>query len=223
MKKKAQVIMLPTDKASDILINTYINETHSTSKFVMGMTKEALDETSVKAVEDRGYKYQHLYITTDDEMKEGDWCYSEEGILGQHIFHYIEKSSRFNGKKIIATTDTELTHPYIQPKDERVLSNNEKKGLPQPSKTFIEKYCKVGGIDEVLVEYEEPVSPLKMRGSNSGKAGALAIKQAIFGFQLKVNSHNEIIIHPIMEELKSCPFCGVKPVIQKTVTVVIVI
>jgi hypothetical protein len=32
----------------------------------------------------------------------------------------------------------------------------------------------------------------------------------------KVNSHNEIIIYPIMEELKSCPFCGVKPVIQKT-------
>jgi hypothetical protein len=32
-------------------------------------------------------------------------------------------------------------------------TTDESLGLPKPSQAFIEKYCKVGGIDEVLIEY----------------------------------------------------------------------
>ena len=44
MKKRAKVHLLPTDKTSNILVNTYINETHSASRFVMSVTKDTLDE-----------------------------------------------------------------------------------------------------------------------------------------------------------------------------------
>jgi len=53
--------------------------------------------------------------------------------------------------------------------------------LPQPSKVFIKKYVEAGGIDEVMVDYIEY--------SDS----------QTFHIIPKVNSHNEIIIHPIKD------------------------
>jgi hypothetical protein len=185
MKKKAQVIMLPTDKASDILINTYINETHSTSKFVMGMTKEALDETSVKAVEDRGYKYQHLYITTDDKIKDGDW-YIIQGASPEGVYNTLPNGGvkKEFAKKIIATTDTQLlVQGFTSKKSKEWKSIFE---LPQPSQSFIESYCK-NPVDKVMVEYESinltgDFTPNKILPSGS------------WVFRPKLTSNNELII-----------------------------
>lgn len=58
--------------------------------------------------------------------------------------------------------------------------------LPQPSKAFIEKYCKLGGIDEVMIEYEERQ---EFESADDYTYGC--------GIEPKVNSHNEITIHPI--------------------------
>jgi hypothetical protein len=85
---------------------------------------------------------QNLYFTVDEEIKEGDW------------FLYIKKDgtamfpSKFNAskdtlkdgndRKIIASTDPKLIAD----------------GVAQPTQAFIEAYCKQGGIDRVLVEYE---------------------------------------------------------------------
>ena len=117
---------------------------------------------------------EEIYITTDEEVKEGDWF-----LFYRDKWHIMNELPNGNfrkeayGKtvcKIIATTDTKLN-------------------LPQPSQAFIEKYCEAGGIDEVLVEYEvtyeEDIINFKI---------VEIIKE-----KLKVNSHNEITIHPIKE------------------------
>jgi hypothetical protein len=129
---------------------------------------------------------KEIYITTDEEIKESDWCYdSIYGIaqvtkIGNSGILYFDKESFCLGgkeelsrvRKIISTTDTKLGY------------GDEFGGwypLSQPSQAFIEKYCKVGGIDEVLVEY------IPYSDSQSFKT------------ILKVNSHNEITIHPIKD------------------------
>lgn len=104
-----------------------------------------------------GLSPQHLYILSDDEIKEGDWCIE----LGFNRIFQVEKESLTkdyikNCKKIIATTNTSLG-----------LSDVGKAGyfidefhpiLPQPSQSFIEKYVteynKGNVITDVLVEYE---------------------------------------------------------------------
>lgn len=119
----------------------------------------------------------HLYFVLNGEIKNHD-----ELIKGAwYINTFREYNKPFknenldnNGylRQIIATTDTKL----------RVVSLNHFGALPQPSQSFIEKYCKLGGIDEVDVEYE-----------------TIHADRAPNGFEtlLKVNSHNEIAIHSI--------------------------
>jgi len=75
-------------------------------------------------------------------------------------------------REIIATTDPELN-------------------LPQPSKAFIEKYCEVGGIDEVDVEYG-----LFHDGNFKEDDETHAFKATR---KPRVNSHNEITIHPVKD------------------------
>jgi hypothetical protein len=208
--------MLPTDKVSDILVNTYINETHSTSKFVMGVTKNTLDQIPVEAVELRGYKYQHLYITTDDEIKEGDWyihcdihiklCTKTAKGNGTTIADGVTSSIKdipdemfydvIDCKKIIATTEpklhsTRLKDCPINPEDNMVSV----RGVSKPSKEFIEEYCKVGGIDEVDVEYG-----LFHDGNFKDDDETHAFKAIR---KPKVTSNNEIIIHSIEEKMKT--------------------
>lgn len=106
-------------------------------------------------------KYQHLYITSDEEIKEDDWfitnqnghwelqkcqkicddgiimSFEEEIAMDQENTYFVFKSK--SCKKIIATTDTSLR-------------------LPQPPQEFIEAYIKAynegNPITEVMVEYE---------------------------------------------------------------------
>ncbi len=122
--------MLPTEKISNI-----IKFHHQEALFY---TKKDWDFNK-----DSG-SYQHLYILSDDEIKEGDWIVCLDEIDTSIMNWDIELAVfQFNGgnctsdKKIIATTDKSL-------------------GLPRPSNEFIKKYCELGGIDEILVEYEEP-------------------------------------------------------------------
>ena len=101
---------------------------------------------------------QHLYFTSNEEIKEGDWCYhpelsqeysivTKEGIkTGLHptqgVFRWKSTTNPWykKAKKIIATTDKSL-------------------GLPEPSKRFLEVYVDAYNegkkIEEVLVEMED--------------------------------------------------------------------
>ena len=139
--KKAKVVMLPTNQKTKYLM-VYSDVEKTKGKLILNGLKN-----------DEYKEYQHLYIISDDEIKEGDWFYNiHSKIVGRAAFNSGKDEL---AKKIIATTtDTSL---YIHQKEtvslpERVFY------LPQPSQQFIQKfveeYNKGNVITDVLVEYE---------------------------------------------------------------------
>lgn len=186
--KRAKVIMLPTEESKLI----QMNNTKDLHYCNILKTKQQCISCNHTA--------QNLYITTDDEIKEGDWYVSygveNKSITGniipkQIIKADLNKTNEFliepwnkYCKKIIATTDNLISGeehddsvPY--PKMRSIY-------LPKPSQEFIKKYCKVGGIDEVLVEYD-----IFYRKIND-------IRNEIV-YKSKIDSHNTITIHPIKD------------------------
>ena len=143
--KKGKVVMLSTNEPSKIgNLATY--QKRSLAKVI----KEGVKPINTIV------QFWNLYIISDDEIKEGDWCINTGGNIKDSFPFRVTKEVMNNKfiKKIIATTDTSL---YIHQKEtislpERVFY------LPQPSKQFIQKYIeeynKGREIKEVLVEYE---------------------------------------------------------------------
>ena len=104
---------------------------------------------------------QHFYITSDEEIKVGDWIYGNafNDELKQVLSKEDEiwfKNNKHCWNKIIATTDKSITIPGYNSFDEDDIVNCY---LPQPSQQFIEKYIeeynKGNIIIDVLVEYEQ--------------------------------------------------------------------
>ena len=105
-------------------------------------------------------KNGYLYLLSDDEIKEGDWCLQFHKTNTNIPINVVKYKNYGEGnyyfKKIIATTDSSLE---IFDKE---LSNRHSVKvnilLPQLSKQFIEKYIeeynKGNVITDVLVEYE---------------------------------------------------------------------
>lgn len=127
MFKKHKVVMLPTEKESYI----YFIKDKNRIKFDK-YSNPAQIPNSTNVIN------QHLYILSDEEIKEGDWYLD----LDIDIVSKFSKGDKFDIevlkrlKKIIVSTDKSLESP-------------------RPSDSFIKKYCELGGIDEVIVEYEE--------------------------------------------------------------------
>jgi hypothetical protein len=178
-KKRCKVVMLPTDKAQDSIVDC----SNRLQYFKGFFTQEYLKS--------QGKSSHYLYITSDDKIEEGDWYIV---LADEELHKHQGKSTSFvGGKKIIATTDSKL-----KIKDFPELDNSALRVLPQIPQEFIEEYCLKGGIDEVdvegelfwevngvvLHEYLEPLNPQKDD------------KQV---FIPKVDSHNTINIHPIKD------------------------
>jgi len=107
-------------------------------------------------IKDLGWKYHHLYILSNDEIKDGDWYYQYNpfgSVIGKcdDKSPFVAKSSRYiwenKGKKIIATTDSSVKYP------ERFPSFVT---LPQIPQSFIEhfigEYNQGNVINKVSVE-----------------------------------------------------------------------
>ena len=104
---------------------------------------------------------QHLYIISDDEIKEnGTHFYNPHSgqlhISGNHTDYKAVNSN--NCKKIIATTDTLLKIEINGNRGNLLPDVSFDINLPQPSKQFIQKYVdeynKGREIKDVLVEYD---------------------------------------------------------------------
>jgi hypothetical protein len=153
-------------------------------------------KTDVKIINDKYNQTQHLYITNDDEIKEGNWCLQTE------LPHLIEQCKSYKDsnhlkergfKKIIATTDASLHGRF----NENIKSDiySERYKLPKPSQEFIEKYVseynKSRIITEVDVEYDYGICTSNF--CYKDKCDSICNK-------LKVEQiHNTIIIHPIKD------------------------
>lgn len=131
----AKVVMLATEKATDHCITKSMTSGklfyNSTEKFAR------LHSTTEGAI------IHHLFFTTDEEIKDGDWafCYDVHNSNPLHLKkQYINPVRKHTGgncsacKKIVSSTDDSL-------------------GLPRPSNEFLKAYCEQGGIDEVFIQY----------------------------------------------------------------------
>lgn len=170
MKKSAQVVMLPTNEKAEIGFLTQKGKERGHLVHFDRPMPNILDSEN-----------QHLYILSDEEIKEGDWVYclreGFEPVLKQKV-NPIGVNNDKMFKKIIATTDKSIILP------ERFPSFTY---LPQPSQSFIEKfveeYNKGNVITEVMVEYEWNKTGRKIR------------KLDVFDHILKINPDNTIDIN----------------------------
>lgn len=163
--RKGQVIMLPTD---DITLfykwgnNLYYN---------------CLEKSHVNTQADS----QHLYIISDDEIKENDWCLNLENN------HYFQ------------ATYTDINNIYAKNVAYRIkgikkiiLSTDKFLNLPQPSQQFvgkyIEEYNKSNVIKDVLVEY------ILQSYSDRFEDVEYIGKPETWGKRLKINSKDNTVI-----------------------------
>jgi hypothetical protein len=109
-------------------------------------------------------------------------------------------------KKIIATTDPKFSNQQYT-KEELRGYEPIKYGLPQIPQSFIEEYCKAGGIDEVLVEVEswdvpQTTAPFVDNGELKGIKIPTHKTTGLYP-KPKLNPDNTIIIHPVEEKMYS--------------------
>lgn len=138
--KKAQVLLLPTEKASQICI--YNKELYYVIDGEFNLNRD---------------KY-NIYITTDDKIEKGDYFYNTElnRVVEATSIKYPNERN-----KIIATTDTSLNSTQVVKEfitKEGIHKAKLKSGLPKPSQQYIELYIesynKDKVIESIMVEYE---------------------------------------------------------------------
>ena len=114
--------ILPTDKPSRLAGSEYITNVQGIDKrvFKFKLWNKFIDNKDLKAV---GYIPHNIYITNDEEIKEGDWFYCPTTDIVNHCesdYHSkkLIKPKRF---KIILTTDPDLIKDGVQAIDDDFL------------------------------------------------------------------------------------------------------
>ena len=175
--QEAEVVMLATDKRSNLQLNVI----HK----ILFSDKEGAEIPS--------QPFKHLYVVFNEEIKEGDWFIDlKDNTIWQNKAKESMRKSIFpECKKIIATTDESL-HPNASSNYTR---ENGVEGLARPSDSFIRKYIeeynKGSQITKVLVEYE----------FNQHKFMATLCTTKEKEYNLKVDSGNCITIKKIEPKL----------------------
>ena len=168
MLKGCNVVMLATNRKSTVLGQLCLNGNHL-------FTAREADDVG-------GLTPQHLYITSDEEIKEGDWFYDTRDRI---ISNKSLAQSMFS-KKIIATTDT-LNYGEDVPEVIRYKSVP----IHQPSQEFIQSYIEAYNngkpITKVMVEYEQWT---QFSGGHHDTPTTIS---------LKINQDNTINIKPIKD------------------------
>jgi len=155
---------------------------------------------------------QHLYITTDEEIKEGDWVIQQfegqDADVCQITYGEYEIAPDIQ-RKIISTTDPNISKIGYQsgklygvPDIEGTKFEDTR--LPVIPQSFIEEYCKAGGIDEVLVEYIDVMPQLNGTRTDGKIIDEISLEPSLNTLSVpKLNSDNTIIIHPVEEKMYS--------------------
>jgi hypothetical protein len=138
------LFLLPTDKPSRLILN-------SNNKLLL--TIQMLPKDS-----EIGCYPQNIYITNDEEIEEGNWCFD---IISNCSYKagISSKTKWTNHKKIILTTDAQLIKDGVQAIDDTFLEWFVK----NPSCEFVEvdKYHQRGDISfkdryKIIIPQEEP-------------------------------------------------------------------
>jgi translation initiation factor 2 beta subunit (eIF-2beta)/eIF-5 len=147
-----------------------------------------------------GDSYQHIYITSDEEIKEGDWLFSSKtnNIFKADSIEYLEshnmiedfnKSFYINSKyskKIILTTDQDLIKDGVQSIDDK----------------FLEWFVKNPSCERVEVESNYRVKSGTIEEHKQGVAGYEYYKYKIIIPQDEAKTNLESLPFPeLVEEL----------------------
>lgn len=152
--KRVKIIMLP---AKNILQNGLQPYSVYSKPITKGDWMLPKSGAEARRLHQNGNQAYHLYIISDDEIKESDYVYDsykDSVYQATKVVIHNMKSLDYEQylKKIIATTDTSLKEKLT------FGGKNIKIVLPQPSQQFIKKYIesynKSEIITDVLVKYE---------------------------------------------------------------------
>lgn len=192
MKKEHTVVMLPTEKASRLVKNAREGKN--------GLLMFYEHERTVKPSD--GFKQQHLYILSPEEVQKGDWAIirgrfpSRCNNVGPGGIRYFDCSECFGTqetehmKKIVATTDSDLWF--------RVYGGQEDKNgeleVPKIGIDFVQRYVKEWNkgnkIDSVMLEYNRV-------GHEDGDSD----NPTQVYYDLKLRSNETVIISPILNPI----------------------
>lgn len=153
MKKEVQVALLPTEDkslfAKCIKSNVYAEK-------IGDLVITGKDTTLHKSNDI--WEYQHLYILSDEEIRENDWFINT--FIDNEIWQHNGEVEPGKGcKKVIATTDKKLLVDFQGYEKYTGREYSAKVYLSQIPQSFIEEYCDKGGIDKAFVEYKEHIHP----------------------------------------------------------------
>ena len=207
MDKRAKVVMLPTNKKAGLVINPSTEIIQ-----YIDFNKDA------KYYTDASFICNHLYITSDDEIKEDDWVYHKSGyiskVLGFNLDAIkLEDAQRWTKdcKKVIATTDSSLSSTcncgHIKTVNTGLCMGCAKFSIipliSQPSQSFIQKYVeeynKGNQIVDVLVEYDENIIATQTEPILQHQGSKPKIVPHKVEHKLKVSKDNTITIRKIKD------------------------
>jgi hypothetical protein len=191
MKKKVEIIILPSDVKTHIGLYKYSEIASGCES--LGWHTELKICTSKQKMGDFSWyvkEAQHLYVLSDEEIQMGDLYLDDTKQIRKSTTSDKEYWNIRKGyKKIIATTDSSLFGPFIEPYPEGVT--NPVPSLPQSFiELFVEEYNRSNFIKEIHVDYD------KIIGENY--IGEFSTDED-FEYKLKINSKNEITISIIKE------------------------
>jgi hypothetical protein len=206
MEKECKVIMLPTETPKG---------------FTIAMNGEGKLYTTTLTPKASNTTYQHLYITSDDEIKEGDWVYEvdkdAQEQIGMPVFNveqiYPTGVIKAKGttavihinflKKVIATTDSSLTTnacmDFMDCKHDCSRGQHpcvSETSLPQIPESFINTYVEANGdIDRMGVEFDEWDFTNDCLFSIESFDYPDIMGEYNFGLKLKLREDNTVIIN----------------------------
>jgi len=123
--------LLPTEKYTDIV--------HSTSKYGGLFLSRHYSPTK-----EMGDSYQHIYITSDEKIKDNDWCIVGNGVSKLNTQFTSKEEINANWKKIILTTDQDLINDGVQEIDDEFLQwfvQNQSCDVVEVQKLLLCTYC----------------------------------------------------------------------------------
>lgn len=177
MKKTHKVVILPTTEASSLYKAGNKLYYDAKSTFPASLNGAPVN--------------QHLYIVSDEEIKEKDWflnTYDEEkAVYKSDKYSEDILSSNYKGKnyKVIATTDKSLTTRVERSLDAIDPSQLIRSGIELIPQSFVKAYAEQGDIDEVQLEYYDKDHNFQDKG----------IYDTFFKNKLKLRDDNTVIIH----------------------------
>ena len=129
-----------------VMKNIYILQTDKPSRLACDFDKLILNSRLLSPIL---YKTQNIYITSDEEIKEGDWFLHPFNTIHKAGGNLIDKDF----KKIILTTDELYIHNDLIPKE----YNPFPQYIQKIDDEFLEWFIKNPSCEEIKVEEFEPI------------------------------------------------------------------